>query len=100
MCPQWILSPIVVEVRDATTGVPAAVGATGTIRSPGFVSALTLPAPIEQLRLYSSGGPGTYDVLVQKPGYIDWQRNGVYVRGGKCGVEREVVLRADLVRTP
>lgn len=100
MCPQWILSPIIVEVRDATTGAPAAVGATGTIRSGGFVSALVLPAPGEALKLYSSGGPATYDVLVQKSGYRDWQRNGVYVRGGHCGVEREVTLRADLVRTP
>lgn len=99
MCPQWILSPIVVEVRDAATGAPAAVGATGSIRSGSFVSELTLPWPNEDLELYSSGGPGIYDVIVQKPGYRDWIRNDVRVTGGRCGVEKSVVLRANLERT-
>jgi hypothetical protein len=98
MCPQWILSPIVVEVRDAATGEPAATGATGTIRSGDHETALVLPSSTERLRLYSTGGPGTYDVFVQKPGYLDWRRDGVYVEGGNCGVEREVVVRADLLR--
>ena len=98
MCPQWLLSPIVVEVRDAATGAPAAVGATGSIRSGDRETPLRLPSPTEQLRLYSTGGPGTYDVFVQKPGYLDWRRDGVYVEGGNCGVEREVTVRADLLR--
>lgn len=98
MCPQWILSPIIVEVRDAATGQPAAVGSSGTIRSGGNATALFLPSSTESLRLYSAGGPGIYDVFVQKPGYLDWRRDGVQVAGGKCGVEKEVVVRADLVR--
>lgn len=100
MCPGENLSPIIVEVRDAAAGTPAAQGATGTIRSGDFVSPLVLPAPQEQLRLYSSGGPGVYDVVVQKPGYLDWTREGVRVAAGDCGVERSVVLRADLRRAP
>jgi hypothetical protein len=98
MCPQWILSPIVVEVRDAATGEPAAAGATGTIRGGGTETPPVLPSSNERLRLYSTGGPGTYDVVVQKPGYLDWRRGGVHVEGGNCGVEREVVVRADLLR--
>ncbi len=94
--------PIVVEVRDATTGEAAAVGTTGSIRDGEYVSALILPHPDELLTLYSQGLHGTYDVIVQRPGYRDWTRNGVYVRGGdECGGNvSTVTLRANLERAP
>ena len=102
MCPQWILSPIVVEVRDAATGEPAAVGASGIIRKGNRETPLFVPGPNEHLRLFSNGGPdngpGLYDVFVQKSGYLDWRRDGVYVAAGNCGIERTVEVRADLVR--
>lgn len=99
-CPQWILSPIIVEVRDAATGEPAAQGASGWIIM-GRDSARMLPAtPTEQLELHAPGGPGIYDVVVQKAGFRNWTRDNVYVRGGNCGVERSVRLRADLERAP
>lgn len=100
VCPQAILSPIIVEVRDAATGAPAAVGATGEIRSGDFVSPLVLLGATEDLELYSSGPPATYDVVVRKSGYRDWTRSGVYVQGGTCGVARSIVLRANLERAP
>lgn len=101
-CPQWILSPVVVEVRDAMTGAPSAVGATGTLRSGESSWPLELPGVTEQLRLYPvgpPGGPGLYDVLIQKPGYHNWARNRIEVRSGACGIEKEVTVHADLQRS-
>lgn len=98
--------PILVEVRDATTGEPAAAGATGSIRArdgsatifpfiPG-VELVLLP-PLEAL-----GRHGTYDVVVRKAGYRDWERNGVYARGSdSCGgTVTTVTLQADLEPLP
>lgn len=98
-CPGWVISPIAVEVRDATTQAPAAAGTTLTIRSGDYVASVFGGGPAEQLRLSADGGPGTYTVRVEKAGYHDWIRNGVYVRGGVCGVVREVLLRADIERS-
>lgn len=100
LCPGGIVPPIVVEVRDADTGAPAAQGAGGTIRKGDYVAQLKSPTPTEQLVLISAGDAGTYDVLVQKPTYVDWRKNGVVVEGGQCGVQKEVVLRASLQRAP
>lgn len=99
MCPQWLVSPIIVEVRDAATGLPAAQGAMGTIRSGTYVGTLLPATSTEPLELHAPGGPGMYDVTVQKTGYRDWTRNDVRVTGGRCGVEKSVVLRANLERT-
>lgn len=98
VCPLTSDPAIIVEVRDGSTGAAAAVGATGEIRSGSFVSLLVRPAAAEQLQLYSSGPAATYDIVVRKEGYRDWTRSGVYVRGGNCGLERTVVLRANLER--
>jgi hypothetical protein len=100
LCPQAILSPIIVEVRDASTGAPAAVGASGEIRSGSFTSPLALPGGNEDLELYSSGSAATYDVVVRKSGYRDWTRNGVLVLGDRCGVMASMILRANLERVP
>jgi hypothetical protein len=93
-------APIAVQVRDAVDGSPAAVGASGMIQSGSFSAPLSLPAPDETLELYSAGPYGTYDVRITKNGYRDWESNGVYVPGGKCGVARTVYLKADLERNP
>ncbi len=100
VCPNWFPSPIIVEVREALTGAPAAVGASGEIRSGSFASPLALQGPNEALELYSSGPAATYVVVVRKPGYHDWTRSGVYVQGNSCGVMRSIVLRANLERAP
>lgn len=96
LCPGEVVTPIIVEVRDATTGAPAAKGAGGEIRSRSFVSPLFVPHPDEDLELHANGPPATYEVLVRKPGYRDWSRTGVYVQGGRCGVARSTRLRANL----
>ena len=84
------------EVRDASTNAPAAQGATGSIKSGRFSSPLFPATPSEPLIMAAEGGPGVYDVRVQKQGYGDWARSGVLVLGGRCGVQQSVVLHAAL----
>lgn len=66
-CTLEALPHLVVEVRDARTGAPAALGATGTIQEGGFTD--TLHANTE---LVMQGAemerPGTYNVRIQKAG--------------------------------
>ena len=95
LCPQVITPPVLVEVRDRTTGAPAAQGAGGFIRKGGFTSPLLPAQPSEPLVLASAGGPGFYKVVVQKTGYSTWTSNA-WVQGGSCGVNKSVVLKADL----
>ncbi|HEX6629228.1 MAG TPA: hypothetical protein VF105_14860 [Gemmatimonadaceae bacterium] len=96
VCAASITPPILVEVRDRTTGAPAAQGAGGWIKKGTFTSPLFPAQPSEPLVLASEGGPGFYEVVVQKTGYSTWTKNGVWVQGGKCGVDKSVVLKADL----
>lgn len=96
LCPQWENPPILVAVRDGSTGSPAAQGAGGWIQDGDFVSPLMPAAPNEPLILASSGGPGVYDVVVQKSGYTTWIKRTVYVAGGSCGVNKSIQLNADL----
>lgn len=42
---------------------------------------------------------GRYQVTVERTGYERWQRDGIAVERGKCGMET-VYVRAELVRTP
>ncbi len=97
LCPQWIPPPILVEVRDGATRLPAAQGATGWIQNGAYTAPLAPATPSELLVLAATGGPGTYAVVVQKAGYRTWVKDGVYVRGSKCGVDKPATLRADLV---
>lgn len=91
---------IIVEVRDALSGAPAAAGAQGYVEEGAFRAELVGPLPAqpgeEGLRFF---GPeeraGTYRVTVEKPGYQQWRREDVRVSRDECHV-RTVHLRADL----
>ena len=84
LCPEMINEPgVIVQIRDAVTNEPAGEGATGTVRDGNYEETMQ---PYFQLAtdgtpLPSLAGafdrPGTYDVLVQKPGYADWSAQGV-----------------------
>ncbi len=100
LCPGNIDLPIQVETRDANTGAPAAQGAKGLITNGDYSAALLPATQSEPLWLAAVGGPGTYNVLIQKTGYKDWTQNGVYVKGSACGVNKTVLLSANLVRVP
>lgn len=92
LCPN-AASVLLIEVRDAETGAPAALDATGRIQSGDYFAALN---PASSLILAAELGPaGDYALLIQKPGYQDWTDN-ILVRGGNCGPPLWVELRADL----
>jgi hypothetical protein len=97
----------VVEVIDSVTLKPAAWGAQLMWRVGRQVDGAgplpKYPMRPEDVRVISGphGRPGTYDVLVSKPGYQNWYRAGVVVEGttepqgsARCTITRPVDLRA------
>jgi hypothetical protein len=109
-CAASVSPAIIVVIKDAETGAPAAEGAVGTIRDGTYAETLqvyvtTSPTPPETIGtpLSLSGGvgrPGTYTVRVEKPGYQAWERMGVRARPAQCGVVSTVNLVADLQKSP
>ena len=95
-CPDIIRPMILIQVQDPATGLPAAEGAGGSISEGAFTSPLVRYGE-DRLAPQATGRPGTYTVVVQKPGYQDWTRTGVQVREAECGTET-VYLEAFLLR--
>jgi len=93
------------QVRDATTGAPAACGATGEIREGDLVELVTLsetrcatfPDSLSFAGAWERAG--TYTVVVKKPGYQDWVKEEVVVMEGACHVQT-VTLQANLEPEP
>ncbi len=99
VCPDAFFLPIQVEVRDAVTGAHIARGATGTIQYGDSIAPLKLPNAESELYLVALGGPGIYDVRIQKDGYQDWEKRRVMVTYLGCGQPRTVFLNAELKPT-
>ena len=100
LCPDNVNPAIVVEVRDAVSGDPAAVNSVGTLRSGAFIEMID---PLGALTLISErAGVGTYRVEVRKAGYRDWVAEDVRVRetGRACPATQTVTLRATLEPVP
>ena len=101
-CVTIVIAGLIVEVRDAATGEPAAFNARGEIRDLGYFEVLQLElngvqAPETALRLVGAWErPGVYSVVVRKDGYRDWSSEAV-VDQGVCNV-RPVTLQAALER--
>ena len=89
---------LVIEVRDAVTGRPAAEGATGRVTDGEYTAALQVTSPAH-MQPDDWERAGTYDVLIQAPGYREWRRDDVRVRDGGCHV-RTVELKAELEPIP
>ena len=83
---------IMVEVKDSTTGLPAALGVNGYVHDGEFVDSLRQCDPTAEsgdvLRLCAAYDRlGVYDVYVAKSGYKYWRRLGVRVdEVGECNV--------------
>ncbi len=102
-CPTVVNPGIVVEVREAGSGRPAASGALGlvfrgtvvadTLRS-NFVENDSSAATLTSWRI----GTGRYRVTIERPGFATWTRDNVEVMParGDCGGLRTTYLRADL----
>ncbi len=93
-CPGWVPRAIEVEVTDSRTGLPVAAAATGSVREGTFVEPVRVvgwrglpPNDTATTLGAAEGRRGTYDVRVERPGYVAWERTGITTRIGACGVE-------------
>lgn len=88
LCTTDVRFGIVVEVRDAVTGAPAATSARLTVRDGEYVETVETPWPATDALILQAAAErrGTYDVTVQKSGYLDWTRADVRVREDECHV--------------
>ncbi len=103
-CPPVALVPVIqVEVRSAASGAALARGSTGVVRDGVYADSLRALASHGDT-LVSLGAapnrPGTYDVMVEHPGYISWHDAAVEVPANACGVGQPVQLVARLEPEP
>ncbi len=88
-----------VEVHDARTGEPAAIGARGLIREGTYTDTLTAVSASALMALNTVERPGTYGVTVTRPGYRTWTAEGVKVTADACHV-RSRTIQAKLEPAP
>lgn len=85
-----------VEVRDARTGAPAAQGARGIIREGTYSDSLRAATETLLFAQNTCERPGTYDVTVEKAGYLAWTERGVQVAADACHVcSRTITARLE-----
>lgn len=101
-CDAMLDRGIEVEVRDARSGAWVAAGASAEVQAGTYVETLRQVgwrgvAPHDTATTFGGAEerPGTYTVRVRQAGYQPWERGGIRVRRGACGV-RTVRLTADL----
>ncbi len=92
VCTDEARSTLSVQVRDARTGEPAAVGARGSIREGAYTDSLTVVSPSAMTAVNTFERPGTYDVTVTKPGYRTWTAEDVRVTADACHVRSRSIL--------
>jgi hypothetical protein len=86
-----------VEILDAATGAPAAVGATLVIVDGDYSESTTGAAGTPPVLAAGFERPGVYDLRVTREGYEDWVRENVRVsRGGPCNDLRSARFTARL----
>jgi hypothetical protein len=97
-CDTGIAPAVVVEVRDAVTGAPAAADARGIVRDGTYSDSLYLYEFRDDVPLSLAGAderPGTYTVTLEKPGYETWTVSAIRVNDSNCHVQT-VFLTAEL----
>ena len=96
LCPADVVPGFEIQVRDAVSGVAAAIGAVGEARSSGGTYALE---PADSLFLVGASNRwGLFRVVVMKAGYREWTASNVLVEstGGPCARPMTVRLEARL----
>lgn len=92
---------VLMEVREEKTGINLVQGARLEITAADGRTATDEISATDSMRVgpLAAGGdwPGTYRVVVSRPGYKSWTKDNVVVGSGICGV-RTVFLRAQLKR--
>lgn len=100
VCTAVAVPAIVVEIRDARTGVPLAGLAAGVVRDGAYVDSLRPAGFLDATDVVGSmlsrqaahERPGTYTIDIRRSGYQDWTRVGVRVRSGRCHVETQSLV--------
>lgn len=102
ICPASAEPAIIVEVRNAATGVPEARGVDGTLREESYTDSLRVVEETEAGTPSALAGGfergGTYTIRLQKDGFETWTRDGVHVEEGECGPDTRRI-RAELKPT-
>lgn len=90
-CTSILVFSVVVEVRDAATGMPAARGVTGlSEHESGVVTEFTGSDDLHLRGNWDSELPGRHTILVRKPGYLT-EIVHADVDADRCHVEPETV---------
>jgi hypothetical protein len=102
-CTDELRSSLLVFVVDAPTAASAAVGATVIVRGAAFRDSVLIarestPPGAAYSASENEAVPGLYDVVVRKPGYLEWRQASVEIRGGRCHVEEPARVTAMLLR--
>lgn len=103
-CDAILIPALRIEIVDASTGVWKADSATGWAQRQGGASE---PLRVAAWRTGATGdtithlgvdgtGGGEYTVHVERNGYLSWDRQGLEVQSGSCGVEKTNNLKAAL----
>ena len=86
-CDTGIYPAVTVAVVDAATGLPIAEGASGYAQDGNYRASLRVVRGDSQNRATHLGAadarPGTYTVVVQRPGYAPWSVSNLQT-GGRC----------------
>jgi hypothetical protein len=87
-----------VAVNDSASGMSVVDSARGAAKLGTEVDSLRLSTPPP--RLVGGTELGTYQVIIDRPGYREWTRNGVVVSKAVCGSAIPVDLVARLQPAP
>jgi hypothetical protein len=93
-CTTEYVSGLVLEVREAGTGAPAAQGAVATVTDGDYVEVAAGPVSGDPNAVFIAAAgerPGTYAIQVVREGYITWDTAGVVVEADICHVIPEQV---------
>lgn len=102
ICDAGLHASLQVDVVDATTGEPAAAGATVILRGPtsDSVTVPATPAAVTAQTWYENQvNSGLHSVTVRKPGYREWTRANIPV-DGPCHMHMPEHVVARLERLP
>ena len=95
VCPASVEPAVVVEVRNAVTGVPEAKNADGRLIDGSYNDSMRVPSGNSEGVPTALAGAderaGTYTVLVEKQNFESWSQSGIEVSEGECGVKTERV---------
>lgn len=101
--PESLRPAIVVQVVAASGPAISDTLSKGAVRDGDYVDSLR---PIQGTvgGIVSLGAavnrPGTYDVTVEHPGYLPFEKDGVVVQGDSCGIKQSVTVVASLQPQP